>query len=574
MALSQDLLSQFAKITNDNKKNKDSTAYGTIVKEGNTTYVKLDGSNLLTPYDSTIAVEDGDRVTVTIKNHTAVVDGNITSPAASDKKVNYIGDQVTEFHNVMAYKIKATDIEAANAKFDSLIAIAARYEDLEVVRAEIETLKTTYANIEYLAATDVEIINAQIESLKVKFQESESITTHDLEASHAQINQLEAFNANFSYVSTEKLDAAKADIAELNTTKLSAEDADIRYANIGFTNIQIAAIETLFSESGIIKDITTQSGKITGELVGVTIKGDLIEGNTITADKLVILGEDGTYYKLNIDGLNNISTEKASKFVLLESEPDNWETNYTDYYYISNNKYVHLTGNSAPTWQANTYYKLSAIHGVGLDGTNIIAQTITADKITVSDLVAFGATIGGFHITNNSIYSGAKNSVSNTTRGLYIDSIGQLSLGDSNSFIKYYYDEIENKWKLNIQVNDFTLTSINKTLEEALEEIEEKTTVNLVIESSRGTVFKNNQASTVLSVIIYRGNQRITNMNDLRSAMGNNVYLQWKWRRITDNDYGIISSSDSHLSENGFKYTISPADVDNQVTYMCELINS
>ena len=149
-----------------------------------------------------------------------------------------------------------------------------------------------------------------------------------------------------------------------------------------------------------------------------------------------------------------------------------------------------------------------------------------------------------------------------------------MSLGDSNSFIKYYYDEIENKWKLNIQVNDFTLTSINKTLEEALEEIEEKTTVNLVIESSRGTVFKNNQASTVLSVIIYRGNQRITNMNDLRSAMGNNVYLQWKWRRITDNDYGIISSSDSHLSENGFKYTISPADVDNQVTYMCELINS
>lgn len=554
MALSQDLLSQFAKITNDNKKNKDSTAYGTIVKEGNTTYVKLDGSNLLTPYDSTIAVEDGDRVTVTIKNHTAVVDGNITSPAASDKKVNYIGNQVTEFHNVMAYKIKATDIEAANAKFDSLIAIAARYEDLEAVRAEIETLKTTYANIEYLAATDVEIINAQIESLKVKFQESESITTQDLEASHAQINQLEAFNANFSYVSTEKLDAAKADIAELNTTKLSAEDADIRYANIGFTNIQIAAIETLFSESGIIKDITTQSGKITGKLVGVTIKGDLIEGNTITADKLVILGEDGTYYKLNIDGLNNISTEKASKFVLLESEPDNWETNYTDYYYISNNKYIHLTGNSAPTWQANTYYKLSAIHGVGLDGTNIIAQTITADKITVSDLVAFGATIGGFHISDHSLYSGVKNSIDNTTRGIYLDDNGQIYIGDGNTYIKHYQDQ-NNVWKMEITGSSIHLGS-GTTVEEIIYDLQiDQNGVRSIIGdvSNKQNTLEGNYEKLLGEFSTYKENKDSFEWNLYKTLYGdtstqddprnfNDKRLTFKSMRLDDTGLSIIDS--------------------------------
>ena len=568
MSISYDLIKEFVTVTNDNKKEiKDTTTYGIIVMYGNKPYVKIDGSEMITPCTCMIGVEEGDRVAVEIKNHEAYVTGDISNPSPTKKSVDDLNVITTD-------KLEADDIEAINGYFQQLTAICGRYDELTVGIAKIDELKATYGNFDRINTNDIKAINAEIDNLKTLMISAQGITTEDLNATNAQIDNLKAYNASFGYLSAEELRAIKANIKTLDVTKLSAESADLRYANIGFTNIQIAAIETLFSESGIIKDITTQSGKITGELVGVTIKGDLIEGSTITADKLVIKGEDGVYYKLNIDGLNNISTTYASKFEAVQTEPDDWETNYKDYYSISNNKYIHPVSDDPPEWNPNIYYKLTAIHESGLDGTNIIAQTITADKISVTDLVAFGATIGGFHITNNSIYSGAKNSVSNTTRGLYIDSIGQLSLGDNNSFIKYYYDEIENKWKLNIQVNDFTLTSINKTLEEALEEIEEKTTVNLVIESSRGTVFKNNQASTVLSVIIYRGNQRITNMNDLRSAMGNNVYLQWKWRRITDNDYGIISSSDSHLSENGFKYTISPADVDNQVTYMCELINS
>lgn len=114
----------------------------------------------------------------------------------------------------------------------------------------------------------------------------------------------------------------------------------------------------------------------------------------------------------------------------------------------------------------------------------------------------------------------------------------------------------------------------SKSVTEQMEELAENTTCNLVIESSRGTVFKSNQASTILSVVIYRGKDRITNITDLRTAMGNNVYLQWKWRRINDNDWGVISGSDNHISEQGFKYTITPADIDNQVSYMCELINT
>lgn len=38
----------------------------------------------------------------------------------------------------------------------------------------------------------------------------------------------------------------------------------------------------------------------------VTIKGDLIEGNTIVADKLVMKGDDGLFYKLNISAANGV----------------------------------------------------------------------------------------------------------------------------------------------------------------------------------------------------------------------------------------------------------------------------
>lgn len=595
MALSYELISQFAKITNDKKEmNKESNVYGTIVRYGNANYVRLDGSDLLTPYESTIAVDDGDRVLVAIKNHSATITGSTTNPSASNKELVQTNEKVAKFNTVMADKIKTGDLEAINGYFQQILAITGKYEDLTAVNADIETLKAKYASMDELSAADAKIINAEIDVIVNKVLESQEITTQEIEAVKAEFSNLTAYNAKFVYLMAEVLKVEKADIAELNAKKVStqaleavqaqvdnlnvnmfdAESGHVKFLNVDFSNIDIAWIGQFFSESGIIQNVQTEQGYVSGQLYGVTINGDMIIGNSIQADKLVIKGNDGIYYKLNIDGLNNISTSQASKFVLLETEPEDWETNYADYYIINNNEYIHITGDTAPTFNANTYYKLSSIHGTGLDGTNILAQTITADKITVSDLVAFGATIGGFHISNHSIYSGVKTSVLNNTRGIYMDDNGQIAIGDSNNYLRYYLDENTNTYKLEISAGTIEMGGTGKTLQETIDEIEEKMTVHLVLESSRGTVFKNNQASTVISVIIYRGNERITNMTDLRTAMGNNVYLQWKWRRITDNDYGIISSSDSHISEQGFKYTISPTDVDTQVTYMCELINN
>ena len=344
------------------------------------------------------------------------------------------------------------------------------------------------------------------------------ITADSIVADRAKIETLEAGKANIT-----DLDAVKADIDTLETTKLSAEDADIRYLNVDFSKIDKAWLQEFYAQSGIIKDLVIGESTVTGHLVGVTISGDLIEGNTVKADKLVIKGEDGLYYKLNIEGGSTV-TEQLTKEMLQN----------------------------------------------GLDGNNIIANTITAEKISVKDLIAFDATIGGFNIGSNSIYSGVKDSINNTTRGIYLDTEGQMYFGDDTNYIRYYKAK-DGTYKLAINSKSITFGS-GITIEEAFEELRDEITTLLRIESSRGTVFKNDQVSTVLSAVIYHGTQRITDYETMKSVFGSGAYLQWKWQRLDEESYGIISASDTRFSDNGFKFTLNPEDVDTKVTFMCELI--
>ena len=96
--------------------------------------------------------------------------------------------------------------------------------------------------------------------------------------------------------------------------------------------------------------------------------------------------------------------------------------------------------------------------------------------------------------------------------------------------------------------------------------------VLLRIESSRGTVFKNDQISTVLSVVIYKGSHRITNSAEMKAVFGNGAYLQWRWLKLDDESYGIISASDPRFGNGGFTFTLSPDDVDTKVTFECKLM--
>ena len=88
MDLSNNLVSQFVKITNDREQHtqqQQSKLFGTTVIYNDKQYVQIDGSDLLTPADSTVHIKNGERVTVSINNHTAIIDGNVTDISASNE---------------------------------------------------------------------------------------------------------------------------------------------------------------------------------------------------------------------------------------------------------------------------------------------------------------------------------------------------------------------------------------------------------------------------------------------------------------------------------------------------------
>ena len=251
MELSNDLLSQFAKITNDNKKEeKEVTVYGTTVTDNGKQYVRLDGSDRLTPISTTTDMKPDERVTVMIKNHTAIVTGNLSSPAARTDDVKEQGNKISEFEIVMAYKVTTEDLEAVNATIESLKAKVGNFTEMNAVLAQIETLQAKFAELDHVSAQDMEVINAEIEHIQAQIGEFKDISTEDLEAMNADIVNLKGYTADFTYVSADMLTALNAHIKNLDVIKLDANEAELKFANIDFTNIGSAAIEEFFSKSG------------------------------------------------------------------------------------------------------------------------------------------------------------------------------------------------------------------------------------------------------------------------------------------------------------------------------------
>lgn len=129
MILPSNLISDFVKATKDKQAQpRESVIYGTI--QSDTGYVKLDGSTVLTPIENkAVIAKEGDRVTVTIKDHKAIVTGNIASPAAREKDT-----------------LKIVDLNAVNTEISN-------------IKADITLLKNSNVTIENTLETHTESIN-------------------------------------------------------------------------------------------------------------------------------------------------------------------------------------------------------------------------------------------------------------------------------------------------------------------------------------------------------------------------------------------------------------------------------
>lgn len=322
MSLSNELISEFVKATNDRADTKkETTVFATTVVLDGVPYVKMDGSDLLTPVTTTTDVQSDERVTVMIKNHAATITGNISSPSARTDDVKTIanetseyGTKITEFEIALGKKAEVDELKAESARINSLVADNVTIkQNLATTSADIGTLKANEATItEQLNANKANIETLQTTKLDVKIAEAQYATIENLEATNADINNLESTYASFEVATANKFEAVDASIAKLEAGDISTDTLDARYAQIADLNAVEAQVADLEAEVGDIDTLifgsatgstiqTSFANAVIAQLGDAQIKSAMIEN--VTADKITsgdvitnnvrVMSEDG-----------------------------------------------------------------------------------------------------------------------------------------------------------------------------------------------------------------------------------------------------------------------------------------
>lgn len=285
MSLSSDLISQFVKLTNDtDKPKKETTTYGTVKKDGDSTYVQLDGAETLTPVVTTVNADDGDRVVVMIKNHTAYVTGNMSYPAARAADVKDYDGVITELGIAVADKVSTSVLDAERARIDSLVA-----EDVVVKNR--------------LTASEA----------KIGVLEADNVTIHDtLTANKASIENLETKTAD--------IEVLRADVATIDSLIFGSAGGNViqtNFANaviaqLGNAQIKSAMIDSVSASKITAGDIITNNVRVKSQNGLLVISDETIQINDGTRARVQIGKDASNDYSINIwDASGNLMFSKG-----------------------------------------------------------------------------------------------------------------------------------------------------------------------------------------------------------------------------------------------------------------------
>lgn len=539
MALSKNLISDFVKATTDDKKtSEETTLYGTIVEYNGSKYVRLDGSDILTPYTATVAAKAGERVRVSVGKHSATVTGNVSSPAARTGDVEELGQKVDTFDAVVANKATIKDLEVERARVNDLVADNVVIKNqLTADSVEIKDLKADNVDIKgKLTARDAEIENLKANKIDAEVVSANYATIKNLEATQASVKELSANKANITDLTAATGRIDKLESKNIETDKLVSKKADIDLANVNNAwinkgvlkdgSIGSAAIHEGAVTNAKIADATIEAAKIK------SINADSIVAGTIKTERLIITGPDG-----------QDSIVKAIN--------------------IAN----------------------------GVSEAEVNGQKIQAASIDVVDLSAFEAKIAGFDMNRNAIYSG-KGSIKDPNSGIYISTngigMGNGALtGKNESPLQAYADGSfrligkNSKFDFNtvtgemdVEVSRFKVASKSVATKDDIDDIKDELVTTLKITSSNGVNFDSANTSPTLTVVIYYGHTRIVDSKTLAKTFGSEVYLEWSYRKNDTQKWTTISSDDTRIGDKGFSFYTSKEDVINQTAFRCQLLGS
>lgn len=278
MSVDRNLLSEFAKITNDTQTNTQTQLYGTVVTQGDKKYVKMDGSDIITPIISMTDIKDGERVMVSINNHIATVTGNLTNPSAGNDRVSYTEGKVNEFDHLFAGNITAGNIAAGSITSDKILA---------------GSITTDKLMAECIISDKIAADTIESKHIKADAIESKHIKADAIEAEHIKAGIIESDHISSGTITADKI----------ATGTITAGSGVIADGAIG--NAQISSLDVAKLESGTID---TSKIYIAGADGHLQLKGNrlqVFDGLGNSAVERVSLGDvngDGSKFGLRVRG--------------------------------------------------------------------------------------------------------------------------------------------------------------------------------------------------------------------------------------------------------------------------------
>ena len=344
-------------------------------------------------------------------------------------------------------------------------------------------------------------------------------------------------------------------VGELQIQEAAIGNAHIQNAAIGAANIQTAAIEFAHIAAATINSLNARA------LEATTAKIASLKASDIQTDSLAAALAAFTVITCGT------ATFDAATIRHLVAQSMNLEYGAAGQVFIQNLavEYAQMIGASI----GNLCIKASngQYYIIDVDGSGNVTATLT--MVTEQEIDA-GQTEAGRVILETSITASDLNTGNLLATFALVNQIDAARIDVDQLFARQaFIDQLNTSV---IQSQDFIQLVVGQVDDTVDDVMKDATPAVLRIDSSRGTVFKDNNVSTVLSVSVHYGKQIIENITALRATFGATAHLQWEWLRMDEDRYGIISADDSRLSDGGFRLALGPADVDVKVTFRCALI--
>ena len=345
-------------------------------------------------------------------------------------------------------------------------------------------------------------------------------------------------------------------VGELQIQEAAIKNAHIQNAAIGAANIQTAAIEFAHIAAATINSLNA------GALEATTAKIASLTASDIQTDSLAAALAAFTVITCGT------ATFDAATIRHLVAQSMNLEYGAGGQVFIQNLavEYAQMIGASI----GNLCIKASngQYYTIDVDSSGNVTATLTSVS---QEEIAAGEPDAGRVILDTSITASSLNTGNLLATFALVNQIDAARIDVDQLFARQaFIDQLNTSV---IQSQDFIQLVVGQVDDSVEEAMQDATPAVLRIDSSRGTVFKDNNIATVLTVSIHYGSTIIENATALRAAFGNSARLQWEWLRMDEDRYGVISSSDSRLSNDGFSLTLGPQDVDTKVTFRCILLD-